>query len=548
MMGSIKKKLPLALLLAAVLFLFPAPLPAAGSTLRVPVLFLGDLHSQILPVSLKANKTTVLFGGLVNGASLLAKERAAEPSALILQGGDAVSGIMWLHFAGEPEFATLEAAGVQAFLLGNHEFNYGTDHLKKGLGRTSISALASNLYFDDQDLAERVSRYVILESAKTKVGVFGIASPNLFAQASPGPGVHLNRNVEAVSVKMVQELREKGAEVVIALSRLSKKENKRLAESVEGIHAILGGSSHEETPEPLFVRGPNGWETLLAESGAYGAFIGKLLLDVRNGRISRQGTSWNLLRVTPEAGSHKEVERIARTFEGRLNEALISTVGIFENSVDGRSLSVRSGESPLGNFIADALRWRFRTDIAMINGGGIRGDRIFPAGNVSWKTLLEILPYNNPIHIVTLKGSQIRQILELSAGALKGGPDDHYDPNNRPHTGAFLQLSGLRVEYSLRGIPSLVDTTGRLLRWGNRLRSVAVLSGEEWVPLEDGREYTVAVNSWTAGGGDRLFVFAEGTAEKTDIRDIDTVAEYLMSRKDRRVRFQRDGRITITDS
>ncbi|HRX27494.1 MAG TPA: hypothetical protein P5219_11795, partial [Aminivibrio sp.] len=200
MMGSIKKKLPLALLLAAVLFLFPAPLPAAGSTLRIPVLFLGDLHSQLLPVSLKANKTTVLFGGLVNGASLLAKERAAEPSALILQGGDAVSGIMWLHFAGEPEFATLEAAGVQAFLLGNHEFNYGTDHLKKGLGRTSISALASNLYFDDQDLAERVSRYVILESAKTKVGVFGIASPNLFAQASPGPGVHLNRNVEAVSV------------------------------------------------------------------------------------------------------------------------------------------------------------------------------------------------------------------------------------------------------------------------------------------------------------------------------------------------------------
>ncbi|MDD3515528.1 MAG: bifunctional UDP-sugar hydrolase/5'-nucleotidase [Synergistaceae bacterium] len=548
MTDSGKMKFPLALLLAAVLFLFPAPLPAEASTARVPVLFLGDLHSQLLPVSLKANKTTVLFGGLVNGASLLARERSAEPSALVLQGGDAVSGIMWLHFAGEPEFSALETAGVQAFLLGNHEFNYGPDHLKKGLGRTSMAALASNLYFDDPDLAERVSRCVILESGKVKVGVFGIASPNLFAQASPGPGVHLNRNIRTMSLRMAGELREKGAEVVIALSRLSREENKHLAESVEGIHAILGGSSHEESPEPLFIRGPNGWETLLAESGAYGAFVGKLTLDVRNGRISRQGTTWSLLRVTPEAGSHQEVERIARTFEERLNEALISTVGIFENYADGRALTVRSGESPLGNFITDALRWRFRTDIGMINGGGIRGDRIFPAGNVSWKTLLEILPYNNPIHIVTLKGSQIRQILELSAGALKGGPDDHYDPNNRPHTGAFLQLSGLRVEYSLRGIPSLVDTTGRLLRWGNRLRSVAVLSGEEWVPLEDGREYTVAVNSWTAGGGDRLFVFAEGTAEKTDIRDIDTVAEYLMSRKDRRVRFEKDGRITITDS
>ncbi len=77
---------------------------------------------------------------------------------------------------------------------------------------------------------------------------------------------------------------------------------------------------------------------------------------------------------------------------------------------------------------------------------------------------------------------------------------------------------------------------------------MAGLSGEEWVPLEDDREYTEAVNSWTAGGGDRLFVLAEGTAAKTDIRDIDALAEYLMSRKDRRVRFERDGRISLTDS
>jgi 5''-nucleotidase/2'',3''-cyclic phosphodiesterase and related esterases len=317
--GSGKMKFPLALLLAAVLFFFPLLFRRGHPPHGCPSSFWGDLHSQLLPVSLKANKTTVLFGGLVNGASLLARERTAEPSALILQGGDAVSGIMWLHFAGEPEFTALQASGVQAFLLGNHEFDYGPDHLKKGLGRTPMPALASNLYFDDPELAERISRSVILESGKAKVGVFGIASPNLFAQSSPGPGVHLNKNIQTVSLRMISELREKGAEVVIVLSRLSREENRRLAESVEGIHAILGGSSHEETPEPLFVRGPNGWETLLAESGAYGAFIGKLLLDVWNGRISRQGTSWNLLQVTPEAGSHQEVDRIARTFEGRLN-------------------------------------------------------------------------------------------------------------------------------------------------------------------------------------------------------------------------------------
>ena len=109
-------------------------------------------------------------------------------------------------------------------------------------------------------------------------------------------------------------------------------------------------------------------------------------------------------------------------------------------------------------------------------------------------------------------------------------------------------MSGLRVEYSLKGEPSLVEADGKLIRWGNRLRSVSVFSDGEWRPLDDDRVYTVAVNSWTAGGGDRLFVFAEGTTEKTDIRDIDAVAEYLMSRKDKTVRFGKDGRISITDS
>ena len=534
------------LLLPLFLFFLLAPSPAAGA--RISVLFLGDLHSQLLPVSLKTNKTTVFFGGLVHGAGLLAKEKAAEPDSLILQGGDAVSGITWLHFSGEPEFSALAAAGVQAMLLGNHEFNYGPEHLKRGLSFSSIPVLSSNLTFDDWELAERVSRHVILKSGDTSVGVFGLASPNLSAQASPGPRVHIDRNLEDVSVKMIRELREKGAEAIIALSRLTREENANLASSVEGIHAILGGSSNEETPNALFVQGPNGWETLLAESGAYGAFIGKLALTISEGRTDREKTSWKLLRVTPQSGRHPEVERIASSFENRLNEALISTVGIFENYVDGRSSTVRGGESSLGNFICDALRWRFKTDIGMINGGGIRGDRVFPAGNISWKTLMEILPYNNPVYIVSLKGSQLRQILELSAGALKGGENDHYDPNTRPHTGAFLQLSGLRVEYSLKGEPSLVEADGKLIRWGNRLRSLSVFSDGEWRPLDDDRVYTVAVNSWTAGGGDRLFVFAEGTTEKTDIRDIDAVAEYLMSRKDKTVRFGKDGRIRITDS
>jgi 5'-nucleotidase/UDP-sugar diphosphatase len=531
----------------AVLFLLvcllPAPVRADCSEVRAAILFLGDLQSQMLPVSRKVNKTTVFFGGLVNGAAVLEKEKAKEPEALILQGGDAVSGLMWHSFGGEPEFSALEAAGVQALLPGNHEFNYGAGHLKKGLNRISIPALASNLRFDDPELADRIKEKIILHAGDVPVGIFGIASPTLFAQASPGSGVHLDKDCAAVSAQMVRELREEGAEIIVALSRLSKNENEELASFVEGIHAILGGSSNVETVEPLFVKNPGGHYTLLAEAGVYGAFVGKLHLTVEGGKLKREGSSWELIRVTPAWGSHREVEQIARSFEDRLNEATLSTVGVFENSADGRAATLRTAENPLGSFLADALRWRLRTDIGMINGGGVRGDKVYPAGNVSWKTLHEMLPFNNPIHVVSLTGEQIKQVLELSASALI---DESYDPKTRVPTGAFMQISGLRVEISPKNPPTLVDEDGKLIEWGARLKSVLVQSGEKLEPIDEDRIYTVAINSYNAGGGDKLFVFPEGNTVETDILDIDAAVEYLMSRRGRKASFFNDGRITFT--
>ena len=533
------------LLVLTLVALALTPPEAQGSDRGATILFIGDLHSQLLPLSTKTHKTTVFSGGLVHAAEILRRERQAHPDALILQGGDAVSGPMWLHFFGKPEFSALERAGVQAGLLGNHEFDYGPEHLKKGLAETSVPMIASNLSFDDERLQRRVSKYVLLRAGDVSVGVFGLASLRLFSQASPGEGVHLESDVANVSRKMVRELHERGAEIIIALSRLCEEKNMALASSVEGIHAILGGYSHDKVGEDLFVTGPKGWKTLIAKAGAYGTFVGKLVVVAdERGALKGQDTSWELLKVTPDVGSHREVEEIAHAFEERLNEALLATIGFFENQADGRADSLRGDENALANFISDALRWRLGTDIAMINGGGIRGDRIFPAGNVSWKLLSEILPFNNPTCIVSLTGEQIRQILEISAATVEGSADP-YDPENSPPTGGFLHFSGLKAEYLLSKRPTRIDGDDRLLQWGDRLGQVFVLEEGGWEPLEEERTYTVAVNSWTAGGGDRFFVFPQGAVERTDILDIDAVADYLMARPNQTFRLAKDGRLSI---
>ncbi|MDI9370701.1 MAG: bifunctional UDP-sugar hydrolase/5'-nucleotidase [Synergistota bacterium] len=535
------------ILSAGLMLLLLLPLSSVAEERTATILFFADLKSRLAPVSIKANKTTVQFGGLVNGAALLRSERGKNPATVVLAGGDSVSGLMWHTFAGTPEFSAMEEAGVQAVLLGNHEFHYGSEHLKKALSGRSMHIIASNLSFADEMLAEIVKRWTIIEAGGIRLGVFGLASPTLMTENYPVPGVDLDDDIHRVTASMVDELGRNGAEVILALSRLQREDNSKLASSVDGIHAILGSSSHKEAPEPSFVKNPGGWDTVLADVGDYLAFVGRLDLTVRQGKLSRNDVSWRLLGVTPQAGVHEGVQKIALEYERRLNEAFLIPMAVFDNPVDGKNVSLRSGENALGNLIADSLRLRFRTDIGMVNGGGVRGDRFYPAGSVSWRTFHEMLPYSNKIYVVTLTGEQIKQLLEFSASALKGGPGDNYDPALRPPTGAFLQVSGLRVRFSLEGEPSLVDWEGKELRRGSRLKDVSVLNDGEWVPLDDSTMYTIAINSYAAEGGDKLSVFTRGPFRDTGVVDVDALVEHIVTRPGSRVTFATDGRIAFED-
>ncbi len=354
---------------------------ASGSDGRVVVFALNDMHSQLLPVTTKVKTTTVLFGGLAHGGGVIAEQRAVEKDpVLVLQAGDMVAGLMWRLFSGEPEFAALERAGVQAGTLGNHEFDYGVEHLKKLLLFTSMPMVVSNLEFDDGFLKQRVAKRLMLQVGAMKVGVFGLASPNLFALAGAGDSVKVNAALREVSEKTVAELRNEGADAILLLSRLSDEENEALAAEVEGIHAILGGSSHNELHETRIVEGPNGWKTVLGYSGAYCAFVGRLQLAVKSGKLDEKETEWSLLRVTPRARTDADVLAIALEYERKLNEAMLFTIGTFSDAADARAQTVRAKESALGNLIADSLRWRMKTDVAVINGGGVRGGQNIPRG------------------------------------------------------------------------------------------------------------------------------------------------------------------------
>ena len=539
-----RKRLLGAGLICGILLAFVSPAP--GRDGRVTILSINHLKSQLLPISEKVNKTSVRIGGLSHAAGLVEQERSQDdPNAIFVQTGEAVEGPMWRYFGGVPEFSALSAAGVQVGMIGKREFDYGWDHLKQALDHASFPMVLSNVSISDPKVARRFVRNVIVPAGDLKVGFFAMLSTWLFSVTRKTDELVVLTDTEGIAREMVADLRSQGADVIVMLSNLSEGENKRLAESVSGIHAIVGrGISEKEEVQLQLVQGPDNWTTALAWGGSRGKFLGKLVLTTEKGRLLWEETSWRLLNISPKVPPNPEVMRIAAEYESKLNNSLERAVGFFESPVDAHKKALRVREMPLGDFVADGLRWRFKTDVGFVNGGSLRGDRIFPAGEVSEKNLMEILPFGNIIDVVTVTGVQLRQIVELSASALivEG---EHFDPAFRVPDGGFLQISGLKVVYDLKEKAASFDAEGRLLSWGNRLKQISVLKDGEWRKVDDKAKYTVAVNSWTADGGDRYFVFKEARRESTEVRDLDALVDYLRSFPDGRVDMKTDGRIVI---
>ena len=513
----------------------------------VTFLTLSRLESKLLPLATRVNINTVRMGGLAHAAGVIAEAREKDPEAILLLGGESVLGPMWRYFGGAPEFSSLSSIGIQAGIIGKHELDYGWAHFKNALQYIRFPLLASNVTIHDPEAAGAFKKNLILPYRDLKVGIFALLSPTLNSMAERVSEVEIHVNLEAVAGEMVRDLQEQGADVIVMIGNLTEAENNRVADDVKGIHAIFGrGLNSREETKPLLHTGRDDWLTAMVWGGTSAKFVGMLQLGVRGGRVRERDISWKLLSVTPHVAPNPYILRTGADYEGRLNLQLDKAIGVFVSPMDTRKKTLREREAPVGNFAADALRWRFKTDIAVINSGNIRGDRIFPSGDFSERTLLEMFPYDNETSILTLTGREVRRMMETSASAL-AAKQDQYDASFRTPTGGFLQVSGLKVVFDLSGSPTTFRKDDSVQQWGNRVAELSVLKDGEWRPIDEAAKYTVAVNAWTAGGGDRYVVLRDAPSEKTGFHDMETLLEYLRTFPGGRLDLHPDGRMTVRD-
>ncbi len=489
------------------------------------------------------------YGGAAYIKAAIDQLHKIDPNALVTETGDLVMGPWWRLWEGEPEFQVASLMGLGIGMLGNHELNLGQEHLKRSLKKhATIPILATNIAFDDQELAALVEDIAILETpAGLKVGFFSLVPPSFINSTRAGRGVSVYPQSTKIAQRAVNRLLRRGAEAVIMLSHASLEDDRILARELEGLSLIISGESHYGRKAGItWVTGQGGWPVGIATAGDNGKTLPMYTLTLHRGRPVPEMSAIEVKTLSKSLTPDPEILALTEKFNGRMNALLNDPIGSFSTAVDARRQYVRCGAAPIGDFIADALRWASGADMAVINAGSIRGDRIFPAGPISIRTVYELLPFQNHVMIKEMSGRDIRRMLEFSASALVG-QNDEYESAKRVSGGGFLHVSGLTVSIALSGInkPALIDDAGQQLSGGNRVKYVGAMSGTSWSTLNDGDHYTVAMPDFLAEGGDKYRFLADLPHQNTYILESDMVIDYIKVQPNARLRLKLDGRLKI---
>jgi 5'-nucleotidase len=472
-MRRLSRRTFLALLCGSLICLGLAPsLHAAAPAERsasLVILQLNDLY-DITPVE-KGRK-----GGLARVATLRDRIAAEAPHSIFVLAGDFLSpSTMSSMFQGSQMVAALNAVGLDLATFGNHEFDFGSAVTQERMKESRFTWVSSNILEPETGLPfGGAASFVLREYGGVRVAFLGLTTPETHTLSKGAAGLTFLDPIQTAK-DVVARARRVKADVIVALTHQDMADDKRLAAAVPEIDLILGG--HEHTPLDARVA-----RTLILKTGSDAVALGRIDVLVTLGKGGRRvETTWKLLPVTDEIPEQPEVAAVVKRYADLTAAALNVGVGETKLPLDTRSEMVRTRESAVGDLVADLMRDALGADVALVNGGGIRGNAVFPAGPLRRDDVLKILPFANKVVKLEVSGEVLRAALEHGLSQFE------------KTAGRFPQCSGLRLSF---------DPTRPV---GSRLVSVTV-GGQA---LDPRAHYTLATFDFIHGGGDGYSMFQQ---------------------------------------
>ena len=495
--------LALAMILSSFAFAFAdedtAAAAAAPATDDIVILHLNDAHCH-------------------NYADYAKLVTLAKDADLLVDNGDAIQGdVIGTLSKGEYITEIMNHVGIDVAGLGNHEFDYGMDQVKKIVNEVAEFPYVCCNLIDLKAGKPLFDAYKILEAKGKKIAFVGVDTPETFVKSTPtyfqdAEGNYIYSFCEgkegatlyAAVQKAVDDAKAEGADYVIVVGHLGVEAESApyrstdVIANVSGIDAFIDGHSHTEFSET--VKDKDGKDVYLQQTGCYLANIGKLTIAA-DGNIS--GENVPVEGIEADAETAEFIAGITEKFQAMTEEVVAKTeVNLTTKNADG-SRAVRSKETNLGDLCADAYLNVMDADVAFVNGGGIRAD--LPVGDITYGQIVAVHPFGNMACLVEVTGQQILDALELGYSQLPG------------ELGGFLQVAGLTCTVDAT-IPSPVvrnDKNEFVAVEGERRVSDVKVGGD---PLDPEKIYKLASHNYMLkNGGDGYTMF--GKNNKSILRD-----------------------------
>jgi len=524
--------------------------PAPGSTQEVNLLNINDFHGRI-------DSNTVKFAGTVEQL----RAASGDANTAFLSAGDNLGASLFASASQDdkPTIDVLNALGLSASAVGNHEFDKGYADLD---GRIRTAAtwdyLGANVYAKGTTTPV-LDEYKVIDVNGVKVAVIGAITQETPTLVTPSGIANLDFGDPVAAVNRVAKKITDGhlADVIVAEyhegAGAGTPDGATLGQEIAAggafaqivdttspsVNAIFTGHTHKQYAWDAPIPGVAADAALktrpVLQTGSYGEFIGQIQLTVdATTHHVKSYTQRNVARSTTAdatlVASYPRVAAVKTITDKALADAKVAgSVKVGEISADITTAQTtdpatgtvsrddRASESTLGNLVGNALLDALKSEqtggaeIGVVNPGGLRADLLyknagFADGVVTYANANAVLPFVNNLWTTTLTGAQVKTMLEQQWQTNADGSIP-----SRP----FLNL-GLSSNMSYT-----YDATRAL---GDHITSVTI----NGAALDSARNYRVGTFSFLATGGDNFRVFTQGTNTKdSGLIDRDAWIKYL---------------------
>ena len=474
---KINKVLSLILSFALVLGIMIVPSSAVfaeeAANKTVDIVSFNDFHGNV------ADK-----GKDVGMAKLIAYSKTVleeNPNTLFVTGGDIYQGtaISNLTF-GKPVTEMMKEMGVIASAVGNHEFDWGIEHIPGWAKDGGFDFLATNIVDEKTNKpVDWTIPYKIVEKGNLKIALLGFAHPDTstLTKAETVKGIKFTDPVEEAKiwVKFLKEgkAKEGKPDLIIALTHLDSMQDKEtkvitgnaaLLAAVEGIDAVISGHSH------LVVSGKvNG--VPVVQGGKQGRGLAKLSIEIDkdNKVVGIEPSFIDLAAIGAEIVPDPVGEALFKEFEEAAKPILSEVLGEATAALEHDSRT--NNVTLLGRWSSEVMKDKMGVQIAIQNGGGLR--RTLEKGTITMGDLYEVMPFDNQLVTLEMTGADVKKAIDHGI--------------NNPNIGNG-QFAGLKVEFD------------KTKDFENRITKIML---EDGTPLEMDKYYTVVTNDFLITGGDK---------------------------------------------